>query len=201
MAGSGTQAPGMSAPGKSIAGVAASEAGAVVNQPAAVASQAEADQEAPNAPDAWRGGAAASDDNGRAAVAPDRAVSALPLQDADTLAEQRALLGDALLEEVRTQFLADSTRLIAELAAALEAGAAQRLQAAAHEMKGAAGTIGLPRLAARAAALETAARQNSDPGGYARLLAALEADLTASRAALQSALEAPGAADLRRALP
>lgn len=73
------------------------------------------------------------------------------------------------------QLLAELRRSNADLGIP-RSGAAARLEAIAHRMKGSAGTFGLPEIGAKAAALESAATAEL-PGACGELIAAIESAL------------------------
>ena len=97
--------------------------------------------------------------------------TALPLVDPAILREQLELLGQSTLADVRAQFRADAERLFAALDAAVQGNDMQSALTCAHELKGAAATLGLQRLADTMRRLEAAAR-DGDRDGCAAALAA-----------------------------
>jgi len=98
----------------------------------------------------------------------------LDLATIDRLRSLQRRSGNDVLGRVTRTFLRDSATLAAELRRALAAGDVEALRAAAHTLKGAAGTLGAEALAAAAKALETHARLGALEGAAA-LVAAVEA--------------------------
>ena len=92
----------------------------------------------------------------------------------------------SLVSDLLTVFRSQAEEVGDQLAAALDAGDTQRLREAAHKFKGACGSIGAARLAARAKELEIAAREErlTDAAAARRALAA---DVPAALAALEAA--------------
>jgi HPt (histidine-containing phosphotransfer) domain-containing protein len=88
-----------------------------------------------------------------------------------------------LLSSIVHAFIGRSNDRLVDLRAAVDGGHLADLQAAAHEMKGASGTIGAGRVAALCRELELFARPDA-PALRAGVLVELEAELAAAAAEL-----------------
>lgn len=113
---------------------------------------------------------------------PAPSIVARPLVDEETVREHLELLGPEAMADLRAQFVAHTDHLMDRLAASVAATAARELEALAHELKGAAGTLGLMQLSEAMRRLEAAARD--DPGAMGRTLAEAEPIWRRSRSAL-----------------
>ena len=109
----------------------------------------------PERPSAEVAEAQGSPDRVAAGVA--SSIAQTPLVDAATLAEQRELLGESALAAIQADFAADAQRLLTAISAAEAAGDTDRVRRHAHELKGAAATLGCARLAGCLRALEESA--------------------------------------------
>ena len=94
--------------------------------------------------------------------------------------------GTGLLAEMRQLFLEDTPPRITAMEAALQAGQDQEMGDLAHAVKGAAGTMGLPKVRALALALETLGRtgQGSEPADA--LIAGLKMEYDRAQEALRA---------------
>jgi two-component system sensor histidine kinase/response regulator len=95
-------------------------------------------------------------------------------------------LGDAeLLSELSTMFLDDASSRLAALREAVEEGDARAVERVAHTLKGAAGNMGAPRMAAICAELENVGA-SGDLERAAELLGRLEEEFGRVRPALEA---------------
>jgi HPt (histidine-containing phosphotransfer) domain-containing protein len=106
--------------------------------------------------------------------------------DTEVLGELRSL-GDDDLRDIFAMYFTDVEAQLGRLHAALADGDGDALAAAAHRIKGASLSIGASRVAALAAELESAGRDD-ELGQCDELLSSLEADLDPTRNALSAEL-------------
>lgn len=119
-------------------------------------------------------------------------VDALPVLDADTMEQLLSLDdgGTGLLEEMVGLFVEDTPPRIAALEAALAAGQWEAMADTAHAVKGAASTMGAPRVRALGQALETGGRKGTWPEPPASLVTRLRTSYEEANVALQAFLAA-----------
>ena len=113
--------------------------------------------------------------------------------DADTL-QQLIDLDDGslgLLQEMDEIFRDDTPSRLEALEAAVKAEDREEMGDVAHAIKGAAATIGAPRVRALALALETAGRKGAAEAEPARLVAGLKEEFQQALRALEAFLSAP----------
>jgi CheY-like chemotaxis protein len=106
--------------------------------------------------------------------------------DTATLERLRGTLGDAGAGELIGTFLAETPKLVSNLAAAVESDDAEELRRAAHTLKSNASTFGATALADVTATLETMAAEKA-LGGAPELVARVEREYKSVRAALETA--------------
>lgn len=109
--------------------------------------------------------------------------------DRDKLRELLDLTGGetAWLRDLLATYVADTTARLADLRSAVGAGHAERVQRAAHGIKGSSSNVGAARVAAACHAVELAAR-SGDLGSAAALVDALHAEFEQVRAEIPVAL-------------
>ena len=103
-----------------------------------------------------------------------------PVIDDAIFAELKATAGDEFVVELVGTFFEEGPLMLAELRAALDAGAADRFRRAAHSLKTNAHTFGAMALGAKARELELGGLPGNDAG-----LHALEAAYAQAAAALK----------------
>lgn len=116
-------------------------------------------------------------------------MSSPPIFDPAAIERLKATLGEEasiLLPELIGEYLADLPNLVEQASTALDEQRTDDLRRLAHNMKSSSLTFGAMALAEAARLLELAAKEGTaNPG----LLAAVDAELPAARAALESAVE------------
>ena len=95
---------------------------------------------------------------------------------------------DDLVAELLSIFLEQLDDILAELAAAVEAGDDRRVLAAAHNLKGSSANLGATAFSEVAALIESAAETGSDPAAMAPLLARLREEEQRVRVAARAEL-------------
>jgi HPt (histidine-containing phosphotransfer) domain-containing protein len=102
--------------------------------------------------------------------------------------------GLGLLQEMCQLFVEDMPPRMAAMEAALQAGQLGEMGDVAHAVKGAASTMGAPRVRALALALETQGRTGKGDEPPAELLARLRVEYQRAEAALRAFIIAKGGA-------
>ena len=90
-----------------------------------------------------------------------------PVIDDATFTELQATAGDDFVVELVGTFFEEAPQMLAELRAALDAGAADRFRRAAHSLKTNAHTFGAMALGAKARELELGGLPGNDAGIHA----------------------------------
>ena len=103
----------------------------------------------------------------------------------------RTMADDAFVAGIVEQYLTEAAASVADIEAAVTAGAAARLAEAAHSLRGASATIGARTVSALCAEIEELARRG-DLTGVANLCAALAFEFARARDDLRALLAGGG---------